>query len=190
MGLILASKSPRRRELLDLLEIDYITYPSAINEGISEENPERLVMKLASMKADFVAEKNLKDFVLAADTIVCLGKKVLGKPKDAADAKAMLTLLSGKTHQVYTGVALKSVFYNYNKVIAELTEVDFREIRPKELAEYIKSNEPFDKAGGYGIQGFAGVFVTAIRGSYHNVVGLPLAQTAKMLGEANLYKLW
>lgn len=190
MGLILASKSPRRRELLDLLGIDYTVYPAEINEGIDEADPEILVKKLASLKADHVAKIHPKDFVLAADTIVCLGDKVLGKPKDAEDARAMLTLLSGKTHNVYTGVALKSLEHRFAKIISVATEVDFRAISPDEIEFYIASQEPFDKAGGYGIQGFAGVFVTAIRGSYHNVVGLPLAQTAQLLGEAKLYKLW
>lgn len=190
MGLILASQSPRRREILDLLGIDYTIKPSTVNEGINEDDPERLVMKLAFLKADEIAEANPDDFVLAADTIVCLGERILGKPKDAADAKAILQLLSGNTHQVYTGVALVGKKHNFNKVIAVMTEVDFRRIRPKELEEYVSSKEPFDKAGSYGIQGFAGVFVTAIRGSYHNVVGLPLAQTAELLGDAGFYKLW
>ena len=102
----------------------------------------------------------------------------------------MLSFLSGKTHRVYTGVALVSKDNNFVKVFAEMTEVDFRLIRPKEIEDYIGTKEPLDKAGAYGIQGFGGVFVTAIRGSYHNVVGLPLAQTAEPLGEAGLYKKW
>ncbi len=190
MGLILASQSPRRRKLLDLLQIDYRVEPAVIDEAIAILEPEVLVKKLALNKAFQVAEIYPEDYILAADTVVCLGEKVLGKPKNAEEAYAFLNLLSGKTHQVLTGIALIGLQANFTKVISEVTEVDFRVIRPREIDYYIKTKEPFDKAGGYGIQGFGGVFVTAIRGSYHNVVGLPLAQTVKLLGEAGLYSMW
>lgn len=189
MELILASKSPRRRELLDMLGVDYRVEPATINEGIDIKNPERLVKELALQKAMAVSAKNPEDYILAADTVVYL-EDILGKPKDAKKAYEMLSFLSGKTHRVYTGVALVSKDNNFVKVFAEMTEVDFRLIRPKEIEDYIGTKEPLDKAGAYGIQGFGGVFVTAIRGSYHNVVGLPLAQTAELLGEAGLYKKW
>lgn len=190
MGLILASQSPRRQKLLDLLQIDYRVKPAVIDEAIGITKPDVLVKTLALNKANNVAKSYPEDYILAADTVVCLGEKILGKPKNAEEAYASLSLLSGKTHQVLTGVALIGLNADFKKVITVITEVDFREIRPGELDFYIKTKEPFDKAGGYGIQGFAGVFVTAIRGSYHNVVGLPLAQTAKLLGEAGLYSMW
>ncbi len=189
MALFLASKSPRRRELLNLLGIPYLVEPAEIDEGIDISDPERLVRELALQKALNVASQHPKDYVLAADTVVCLDE-ILGKPKDAREAYDMLKRLSGRTHKVYTGVALLSKNDNFSRTIVEVTEVDFRVIRPKELEEYIKSGEPLDKAGAYGIQGYAGVFVTSIRGSYHNVVGLPLAQTAVLLGEAGLYSRW
>lgn len=189
MTLILASQSPRRRELLNLLDIPYLVEPAEIDEGIDISDPERLVRELALQKALNVASQHPKDYVLAADTVVCLDE-ILGKPKDAKEAYDMLKRLSGRTHKVYTGVTLLSKDNNFSRTIVEVTEVDFRIIRPQELEEYIKSGEPLDKAGAYGIQGYAGVFVTSIRGSYHNVVGLPLAQTAVLLGEAGLYSKW
>lgn len=190
MELILASKSPRRRELLDLLSVKYRVVPATINEGINSSDPENLVKELALMKALEIAQINKKDYVLAADTVVFLGKTILGKPKDTFEAAQMLKMLSGKTHQVYTGVALINITNNYERVISVMTEVQFREIRPLEIERYATSGEPLDKAGAYGIQGFAGVFVTSIKGSYHNVVGLPLSETAVLLGEAGLYNLW
>jgi septum formation protein len=202
--LVLASASPRRRELLAQAGFVFDVIPAHIPEEPREgEDPEAYVMRLAREKARAVfdglgAEKQgqrdrgtegqrdrgtegQRDgiVVLGADTTVTLDRHILEKPRDAEDAKRMLRMLSGKTHRVITGVAL--VDARGSQVAAETTAVWFAELTEDEIAEYVASGEPMDKAGAYGIQGRAAKWIPRIEGCYFNVVGLPLALVAGML---------
>ncbi|MBC6974653.1 septum formation inhibitor Maf [Bacillus sp. Xin] len=178
--LILASGSPRRKELLELADVSFEIVVSEIEETIGAySSPADIVMSLALQKASAVAENHDDCVVLGADTIVTYESRILGKPSDEKDAKEMLQLLSGKTHEVYTGVALISkektvTFY-------ERTEVTFWELTEEEIDAYIVSKEPLDKAGSYGIQGKGSIFVQHIQGDYYSVVGLPIARLVREL---------
>ena len=178
--LILASGSPRRKELLELADISFEIVVSEIEETIGAySSPADIVMSLALQKASAVVEHHEDSVVLGADTIVTYESRILGKPKDEAEAKEILQLLSGKTHEVYTGVALVSkektiTFY-------ERTEVMFWELTEEEIDAYIGTKEPLDKAGSYGIQGKGSIFVQHIQGDYYSVVGLPIARLVREL---------
>ncbi|MBO8158790.1 nucleoside triphosphate pyrophosphatase [Thermosyntropha sp.] len=179
--IILASESPRRSELLRCIGIDFIKHPASVDEEFySHENPEEVVKRLASNKAENVADQYSKGIVVAADTVVVLGRKILGKPADENEAHAMLSMLSGKKHQVITGVCVKDIGKNIKIVEAELTNVYFRTLEEEEIWYYIKTGEPMDKAGAYGIQGLGALLVEKIEGCYFNVVGLPLNRLNKM----------
>src|ERR1041385_9335451 len=208
--LILASASPRRKELLSLLGLPFEVYPSHVDEDAilseaidlsSARTAKEWASELAFEKAWDIfhqirfeeidwAERNL---ILAADTIVALqsdgARSILGKPKDADDARRMLGLLSGEMHAVYTGVCLMECDWSeeddewipmWNTRVVE-TKVTFRELNHEMIGAYIATGEPFDKAGAYGIQGYASAFVDAIYGDYFNVVGLPVSTVARML---------
>jgi septum formation protein len=178
--LILASGSPRRKELLNNLQIPFEISVSDIEEIIDEQLiPEQVVMSLAEQKARDVADKYPDDFVLGADTIVVLGSQILGKPKDKQESYSMLQTLSGQVHEVLTGVAIISD----GKPITffERTEVEFWELTDEEIWEYINSGEPADKAGSYGIQELGSAFVRRINGDYFSVVGLPVSRTIREL---------
>jgi len=177
MQLILASASPRRRELLSRAGWDFAVRPSALEEVLRPgESPEDFARRAASDKALAVAASAPpKALVLGADTVVVAGDEVLGKPADPADAARMLRALSGATHCVITGVCLVSAPHRIEAVRCETTLVTFRRLDEEEIADYLASGEPFDKAGAYGIQGLASKFVTRIEGCYFNVVGLPVA---------------
>lgn len=181
MKLILASQSPRRRELLGRLGLKFTIKTSQLDESAyTAETPEALVKRLSLEKALRAARGESPDtLVLGADTVVVLDGRTLGKPKDAADAEAMLTALSGRTHTVCTGLTL----CRGPEVLteAEQTQVTFRALRPEEIRAYVRSGEPLDKAGAYGIQGLGCLFVSGIRGDYSNVVGLPLCRLGRML---------
>ena len=182
--LILASESPRRKELLTQLTT-YIATASTYEETApKKEKPKRFVLKQACGKACEVAKTYPDQWVLGADTIVVLDGKILGKPKDAAQAVKMLKALSGRQHSVYTGLALVCGKTVKTKVVK--TDVWFRKLTVKEITGYVESGEPLDKAGAYGIQGGAASFVTKLNGSYTNVVGLPLAQLQTMLKKAKV----
>jgi nucleoside triphosphate pyrophosphatase len=187
--LILASRSPRRRELLTQAGYTFTVRSADIPEvSRSGEDAVRLTLRLAREKAEAVATAlapaEAEAVVLGADTVVAVDGEILGKPRDAADAGRMLRLLSGRTHQVVTGVcALRG---ERQQSGAEVTHVCFRALSDAEIADYIASGEPWDKAGAYAIQGHAGRWVPRISGCYFNVVGLPLALVASML-EAMLY---
>jgi septum formation protein len=183
MRLILASASPRRRELLRTAGLDVEVRPSSIEEVVQAgESPEDFARRAAADKALAVAATAPPDaLVLGADTIVVAGGEVLGKPTDAADAVRMLRALSGTTHRVITGVCLVSAPDRIEAVRAATTLVTFRRLDEKEIADYVASGEPFDKAGAYGIQGLASKFVTRLEGCYFNVVGLPVALVYDML---------
>ena len=182
--LVLASASPRRQELIQLLGLRAEIHPSGIAEDVTEADPSLLVQKLAFRKAEDVAKQYPKDYlVVGADTVVFFENRILGKPKSEEDAYKMLSALSGRTHQVYTGVSLH--FQGKKMGFYEKTEVQFARLTEREIWDYIESKEPMDKAGAYGIQGRFAPFVKGIAGDYYNVMGLPLArlyQALKFLG--------
>ncbi len=181
--LVLASGSPRRRQLLALLGVEFTAVAPDVDETPADgEAPTALVRRLAVAKADAVDGSA----VLAADTVVELDGAVLGKPVDAGDARRMLALLSGRTHRVHTGVALRSTAGIDVDVVT--TDVTMTPITPVAAEWYVGTGEPLDKAGAYGMQGAGGVFVEHIRGSASNVVGLPLATVAAMLGRHGLWR--
>lgn len=183
MNIILASGSPRRRELLAQAGFEFKVEVSNADENVSEESPVEMVEELAARKAKAVVnlhnQKEDNCLIIGADTIVVLDGKILGKPSDEEDAKTMLASLSGRTHQVYTGVALfmvKEGMIEKKKTFHECTDVTMVPMTEKEIAEYVASGDPMDKAGAYGIQGPAAVFISGIRGDYYNVVGLPISR--------------
>ena len=180
--LLLASSSPRRREILSALGLQFRVQKTAVDERVLPgETPEQMVLRLAEAKAN-APEIEPGDFVIGADTAVVLGGSVLGKPVDRAGAIDMLLRLSGRSHCVLTGVALRGP----QGVRSELsrTDVRFREISRDEALAYWHSGEPGDKAGAYGIQGLGGMFVENIAGSYSGVVGLPVFETTELLRQA------
>jgi septum formation protein len=183
----LASASPRRSELLRQIGVPFRVRPADIKEEqLAGEDPPTYVRRLAAAKADAVwdAVKAEQRPVLAADTAVVLDGAVLGKPSGTAEADSMLGRLSGRTHEVLTAVALRD---GADRVtLLTTSEVRFRTTTQAERLAYCATGEPFDKAGGYGIQGYAAVFVEELRGSYSNVVGLPLFETAALLARAGL----
>jgi septum formation protein len=183
--IILASASPRRKELLDQIRVRYKVYPVDIDETpLPDELPLDYVQRLAAEKsAACKVQLNTELPVLAADTAVILGRVILGKPKDQADAEAMLTQLSGKTHQVYSAVSLRGRVHSQ---AVSMTEVTFRCLTEREILDYWHSGEPVDKAGGYAIQGMGGVFVESIKGSFSGVVGLPLFETAELFSKQGI----
>lgn len=178
MELILASQSPRRKELLTLLGRPFQVQVASVDETMEDLPIDQAVARLSYRKATAIGvEKD--QIVIGADTVVVLGGQVLGKPRDAEDAIRMLHSLSGKTHQVMTGVCV----IKGEKVLThtEVTEVTFRTLTDREIDDYVATNEPMDKAGAYGIQGGAARFVEGIRGDYYNVVGLPVCRLGLML---------
>lgn len=179
MNMILASQSPRRKELLGLLNIPFTVHVADIDETLSSDLPlEEAVAQLSRRKAEAVPRQQ-GQLVIAADTIVVVDDKVLGKPKDAQDAVQMLCMLSDRSHRVMTGLTV----LGQDKYIShtEVTEVTFRELTRQEILAYVQSGEPMDKAGSYGIQGGAAPFVQSICGDYYNVVGLPLCRLSQIL---------
>jgi septum formation protein len=182
MELILASASPRRRELLDQLGVAFTCHPAAIDEAqLRDEQPPQYVQRIAQDKARVVAARylNPSTVVLAADTSVVLDNVALGKPADAAQAMDMLLALSGRRHTVLTAVCVHSAQDTHCELVA--TEVEFATLDRETCAAYLMANESWDKAGAYAIQGLAGAFVRSISGSYSNVVGLPLYETWQLL---------
>ena len=178
--LILASASPRRRELLDSVGLRYTVDVSSADEDFIGP-PEEMVLSLSERKAKSVAVRHPSGLIIAADTTVAIDGKNLGKPKDRADAEAMLRELSGRWHTVFTGVCfLCPEKDRMRKALAE-TRVHFLALTKEELQAYLDSDEPYDKAGAYAIQGAAGAFIDRIEGSYSNVVGLPLHTVLSML---------
>ena len=186
-GIVLASASPRRRELLSQAGFEFEVIPSKGEEIITKEHPAEVVEELSLQKAREVAERilsgseEIRDFsvVIGADTVVAANHRILGKPADRDDARRMITELQGNVHQVYTGVTLivkdpdgglrAATFH-------ECTDVDVCGMTMEEIEDYISTREPYDKAGAYGIQGSFGIYIRAIRGCYYNVVGLPISR--------------
>lgn len=180
--LVLASASPRRQELLRAAGILFEVQPADIVEDpLRDESAKACAERLAREKALAVARQSPKDAVLGADTIVVIDNQILGKPAKAADAARMLRMLSGREHQVITGVCL--VVGGQCTVSSETTSVTMSAISAKEIADYVATGEPMDKAGAYAIQGIASRWIPRIDGDYSNVVGLPVALVWKMLRE-------
>lgn len=185
LKLILASKSPRRKDLLEQIGVfpDLIE-DSNVNEFVDDPKilPKQKAIIIAKRKAEAVYEKSKieNSIILAADTIVAVGRRIVEKPNDEDDAVKALQLLSGRNHRVYTAVCLRDQHGKYISRLVE-TKVKFKRLSDEELGSYILSKEWYDKAGGYAIQGIAGSFVIKIIGSYSSVVGLPLYQTSNLL---------
>lgn len=178
--LILASSSPRRKELLENLKLPFEVFSSDVDESYNPElTPEEIVMELALRKAKFVAEKHPSAYVIGSDTVVVADGQVLGKPENTDEAVSTLKSLSGRTHAVYTGV---SIFTPTEHIeFYEKTDVVFWDLTDDEINGYVATGEPFDKAGAYGIQGFGSMLVKKINGDYFSVVGLPVSKTVRML---------
>lgn len=177
--IILASQSPRRKALLQQIGLPFEIHPSQLEEYTAEEEPSRIVTDLAQLKAHDIASSHSDSLVIGADTMVIYGNEVLGKPNSAAEAEEMLQFLSGKTHDVYTGVALVLTGPNHTiqKELSfyEQTKVTFSTLDLQDIRAYIKTGSPMDKAGAYGIQDDLGaLFIETITGDYYNVVGFPL----------------
>ena len=191
--IILASKSPRRNELLTLAGLEHEVIPSDCDEDISANAPEDLVMQLSDLKCSDVADKIMKGevvpgsasdngyFVVGADTIVDYDGQILGKPRDEEDAFRILSMLSGNTHTVYTGVTVTDTETGRKETFYEQTTVRFINADEADLWAYIKTGDPLDKAGSYGVQGLGAFLVEGICGDYFNVVGLPLSRLIKVL---------
>ncbi|MBC8590828.1 Maf family protein [Wansuia hejianensis] len=181
---ILASSSPRRREILEKYDFKYKVVESNITEKInSRESPEQIAMSLAFEKAYNVSQKYRDSIVIGADTIVAYKNQTLGKPRDENDIIRTLNLLSGKKHEVITAISLINLDSNIKIVDFERTEVKFRQLDPIIIQKYVATGESLDKAGAYGIQGYGALLVEKIEGCYLNVVGLPLVKLDKLLNE-------
>jgi septum formation protein len=184
---ILASSSPRRRELLASIGLDFEVRPSHVPEVHEPgEAPAEYVARLSRDKAHALASANREDWVIAADTTVVLGDQLLEKPVDADDAARMLTTIAGRTHVVYTGVTLENISREWKDTRVAATEVTMLPLSAADIQWYVATGEPLDKAGAYAAQGVGGMFIEAIRGSYTNVVGLPLATLFQMLRDAGI----
>ncbi|MDY4575412.1 MAG: Maf family protein [Intestinibacter sp.] len=182
MEIILASASPRRKEILQNTKLKFEIQKSEIEEAVfEEESPESMVVRLAYEKAFDVAQKNREKLVIGADTIVVLGDEVLGKPKDEEEAFDMIQKLSNKTHRVITGISL----INLKKGIVvndyQVSYVTFKDLSEDSIKDYINTKESLDKAGGYGIQGYGALLVEGIQGDYFNIVGLPISKLSDLL---------
>ena len=176
--IILASKSPRRRELLGYITQDFEIKSAEVDETLPEEiSPRDAVEYLSRIKAE--PFRNDKDIVIGADTVVAIDNRILGKPADISDAKSMLRLLSDRKHIVFTGVTV--IKGEKTQTFSEATEVKFSPLTDEEIDAYIATGEPMDKAGAYGIQGYGALLVEGIIGDYFNVVGLPLNHLSKVL---------
>ena len=182
--MILASASPRRRDLMKMAGYRFAVMPAKGAEIAEADSPAELVEQLAFHKAEEIREKLAGEggdlLIVGADTVVAADGKILGKPADREEAEQMIRAIAGKTHQVYTGVALilrKKGEEAVSRIFHQCTDVEVWEMTEEEIAGYIDSPEPYDKAGAYGIQGPFAIYVKGIRGDYDNVVGMPIAQT-------------
>ncbi len=184
MRIILASASPRRRDLLAQIGLEYEVLPSGAEEKPAKALPEEAVQELAMQKAEEIyrricGQEREEFIVIGADTVVAFEGEIMGKPKDKEDARRMLGLLQGKVHQVYTGVAFcgkEKTGQMFRNVFYEKTDVSMYPMNEDEIAEYIETGEPMDKAGAYGIQGRCAAHIEKINGDYNNVVGLPVGR--------------
>ena len=189
MGLILASGSPRRRQLLEQLGLTFTVRSSDVDESVSPGlTPAQVVESLSARKGEAVAQLSQPgDLILSADTVVALEGAILGKPRSREEAAAMLSALSGRTHQVYTGVTL---LQDGRRLTGhEVTAVTFRPLSPEEIAAYVSTGEPMDMAGAYGIQGLGALLAERLEGDYFNVMGLPLCRLGQMLSRFGVHPL-
>ncbi len=186
---VLASASPRRKELLEQLGLRFdILVSNAEESCVKKESPELYVQELALLKATASYQMLQQDcYLISADTVVCFEGRILGKPKDRRDAACMLHALSGNWHEVYTGFCIMRTKDGYTVCSHEKSRVKFLSLTDEMIAEYLNTNEPYDKAGAYGIQGLGALLVEKIEGDYNNIVGLPLAKLNQVfLKEFNL----
>lgn len=184
--LILASNSPRRRELLEQIGVEFEVIPSNAEEKVTKQEPSEVVEELSRQKAVDVAAAVEDGIVLGADTVVCQDGQIMGKPKDEADAKQMLQKLQGEEHSVYTGVTIlvkENGAVQHVQTFSQETKVYVYEMTDEEIDRYIATGEPMDKAGAYGIQGRFAAYVDGIEGDYNNVVGLPVSAVWQELKE-------
>lgn len=186
--LILASASPRRKELLENLGYEFQIIPADIDETVNgSKSPEEIVKELALQKASHIANNiDYPAVIIGSDTIVVIDNTILGKPENTEDAYKMLKLLSGRSHQVISGIAIIDTSNNNKIVESASSDVYFRPISEKEITDYISTKEPMDKAGAYAIQGLASTFIEKINGCYNNIVGLPLFKVTRALKEFDL----
>jgi len=184
---ILASISPRRQELLRSVGLKFKIIPAHINEEyLDGESPREHVRRLALGKAMTIARKHPDNWVLGADTIVVIDGLILGKPKNKKQAREMLTRLSDREHKVFTGFTLAHGATKVYKARVIQSAVQFKKISPEEMEWYVNCDEPYDKAGGYAVQGKGAYFIKSIRGSYTNVIGLPLCEVLEELKNLNV----
>lgn len=189
MRILLASASPRRRELLEQIGLPFEVVVSHVEEVITETEPGKVVEQLSAQKAEAVAEslgEPEETLVIGADTVVAAENTILGKPKDAAHAAEMLRLLAGRTHAVYTGVTLilrGASGETARKTFHERTDVSFYPMEETEIRQYVGTGDCMDKAGAYGIQGFCARYISGINGDYNNVVGLPVGRLYQEIKE-------
>jgi len=181
MALILASQSPRRRELMGLFGIPFTVRVADVDETMEPGKDPYDQVALVSRRKAFAVPREKEDVVVAADTVVVCDRQILGKPETEEQAYEMLRLLSGRDHQVMTGMTV--LHGEQCRTVTEVTDIHFRELSEKEIWKYIATKEPMDKAGGYGIQGGAALFAERLVGDYYNVVGLPVCRLRQLLGE-------
>ena len=182
MNIILASASPRRKEILENTNVKFKIMASSIEElRLEGESPCQMVMRLAFEKGIDIASRQKSDLVISADTIVVLDNTVLGKPKDEIEARKMITSLSGRTHQVITGISLINLDNNKKIIDYVISNVKFKNLSEEDINDYIRTKESLDKAGAYGIQGYGALLVEEIQGDYFNIVGLPISKLSDLL---------
>ena len=188
--LILASQSPRRHELLKQVGLDFDVIPSRVEEDfVTGESPIEHVLRLAEAKALDVGNQHPDRWIVAADTIVYVDHSILGKPKSREEAKKMLRRLSGKEHRVLTGFSVRHLEKRKGDRQTVQTAVKVKKLTQEEMEWYVKTEEPFDKAGGYAIQGMGSFMIESIKGSYTNVVGLPIYELIQMLSRLGAIKI-
>jgi len=186
--IVLASSSPRRKELLLQIGLSFTVAPEDIDENVLPgEQPEAYAARVALDKARIASQRAGEGVIIAADTIVVIGDSILGKPADAHDAKRMLAMLSGKEHRVVTALAVMDATTAKSVTRTSVTKVWFRDLSEREIAAYVATGEPLDKAGAYGIQERGALLVERIEGCYSNVVGLPLSLLGELLREFGVY---
>lgn len=182
MQVILASSSPRRREIMRILTRDFICVPPDINEiAPSDIELELRPQYIATQKAKYISKGHRDAMVIGCDTSVIIDGKILNKPVNTEHARRMLTMLSGNTHKVITGCCI--CYMGLERAFSVSTDVEFYELTENEIESYVNSNEPYDKAGGYGIQSHGALFVKSINGDYYNVVGMPISRIAREASE-------
>lgn len=182
MNIILASASPRRKEILENANVKFKIMASSIEElTLDSESPCQMVMRLAFEKGIDIASRQKSDLVISADTIVVLDNTILGKPKDEIEARKMITSLSGRTHQVITGISLINLDNNKKIIDYVISNVKFKNLSEEDINDYIRTRESLDKAGAYGIQGYGALLVEEIQGDYFNIVGLPISRLSDLL---------